>query len=77
MITVSELKLMIKDLPDNYVVILQSDGEGNNYSPLKWIDSEDCIYEPENKWSGTVFDITEQEEYTEESVPCIVLYPIN
>ncbi|MFT7273462.1 MAG: hypothetical protein ACI9V1_003000, partial [Spirosomataceae bacterium] len=32
--TVKELKELLQTLPDNMEVILQSDAEGNSYSPL-------------------------------------------
>ena len=81
-----ELYEIIKDLPDDMEIILQKDSEGNDYSPLAGVDP-DCIYIPENTWSGTVystelneedFGIDEDEWIKINSNPrALVLYPAN
>lgn len=35
---VKELKKLLEDIPDNYLVILSKDSEGNGYSPLYTVD---------------------------------------
>ena len=35
---VNELKERLKDIPDDYEIVMSSDGEGNNYSPLADFD---------------------------------------
>lgn len=51
---IKQLKEEIKNLPDDIEVILQTDAEGNNYSPLKDVDSN-CIYVPNSPYSGDVY----------------------
>jgi hypothetical protein len=85
--TVSELIEKLSELDPNALVILSSDGEGNNYSPL--CDSFGySAYRANSSWSGELvseedFDDdpdyydNDLEEYLSGSVPAIVLYPIN
>lgn len=67
------------------IVILQKDGEGNGFSPLRDID-DNATYAADNTWSGdvgvqTLTDDLRRRGFTEEDqndgVPCLVLYPIN
>lgn len=84
--TVKELKDAILNLPDEMEVILQSDAEGNGFSPLCGIDT-DCVYIPETTWHGQVYstewtadDACMEEDEWEEilSKPrALILYPIN
>lgn len=81
-----ELYEIIKDLPDDMEIILQKDSEGNDYSPLAGADPN-CIYIPENTWSGTVYskELNEEDYGMDEdewneirSKPkVLVLYPVN
>lgn len=79
-------------LPDDAVVIIAKDSEGNDFSPLADAD-HDCAYRPESTYSGDV------EHYDEDNVedepdprtwsewyadalddgclPCVVLWPTN
>lgn len=72
--TVKELKKLIKSLPDEMLVVLQKDSEGNGYSPLAGGDN--CIYIPRNTWSGDVYDEEDIEEI-ENVTYSLVLYPVN
>jgi hypothetical protein len=84
--TVKDLKENIADLPDDMEVILQKDSEGNGYSPLSDLDAN-CIYIPENTYSGQVYSansnaedscMSEQEwEITLENPRVLVLCPVN
>ena len=51
---IKELKELINDLPDDMDIIMSSDSEGNNYSPLSNVDPN-YIYIPDNSWSGDVY----------------------
>jgi hypothetical protein len=81
MTTVKELIEILSDLPDDSVVVLQRDSEGNGYSPLA--GGEAAKYRPENTYSGEVpcQEDIEGGEYEEEDVAkmldCVVLWPIN
>lgn len=84
--TVRELKNLIDILPDDMEVIIQKDGEGNDFSPLAGVDYN-SVYIPENTWSGNVcsMDNTAEEECMSDeeweeikSKPLsLVLYPVN
>ena len=66
---------MLGQFPEDYLVIMSSDGEGNQYSPCADV-SGPCMYEPESTWSGAVRDKEElgDDEYKENAV---VLCPTN
>jgi hypothetical protein len=86
--TVSELIEELKKLPPESQVILQSDSEGNGYSPLYAVDG-DAIYKPDTAWSGSVvstewtaydacYESEEEWEIFKASSPrCCVLAPLN
>ena len=75
--TVGELKEMLKDEPDDYLVVLSKDSEGNRFSPL-YIPSTG-MYEPETEWSGDVIDQewAEEEGGTEYKENAVILWPMN
>lgn len=58
---VKELKEFIKDLPDETVVILAKDSEGNKFSPLASVYAG--YYFPTNDWSGDFISSTDEEAY--------------
>lgn len=58
---VKELKEFIKDLPDETVVILAKDSEGNKFSPLG--NFYPGYYFPANSWSGDFVSATDEEPY--------------
>jgi hypothetical protein len=72
--TKKELVEMLSVWPDDYLVILSSDGEGNSFSPVSKPVSVG-MYEPDSSYSGEFFDREELEEGDIEN--CIVLWPIN
>lgn len=53
---VAELKKKLNGLPDDMLVILQKDSEGNSYSPLYGADPN-AVYVPETDWAGRVYDL--------------------
>ena len=86
MIKVRELIEQLQEENPEADVILQKDSEGNGYSPLFGVNG-DAIYEPNNAWSGEVFDtkwsaedagMPEDEwEKIKQRQRCVVLYPAN
>ncbi len=87
--TVKELKKFLENLPKEYdkaKVILQKDREGNGYSPLAGADF-DCIYVPENPWSGEIISTNwsaddacmDEKEWKDfkKQPRCLVLFPVN
>lgn len=73
---VKDLKLLLKDLDDNFLVVVSCDSEGNEYSPLA--DGGLSMYEAETTWSGYCRCKEDVEEDGEEYRPnALVLYPTN
>lgn len=83
--TVKDLKKAIEDLPDDMLVVLQSDAEGNSYSIAAGVDAEnigvigDCWYDLSQKYRQLTPEMCKN-GYTEEDVdstatPCIILWP--
>ena len=68
-VTVGGLKNFLKDVPDDYEVILSKDGEGNIFSPLHGGISFGN-YKPENDFIGD-FD------FTDDTPTAIVLFPLS
>jgi hypothetical protein len=70
---VAELIAKLQGMPQDSIVVLQKDAEGNGYSPLSGVDpnstyvaKEDMVYSPVDRAGG----------YGEGGVPCVVLYPL-
>jgi hypothetical protein len=70
MITVQELIEKLKQYPQDALVILQSDSEGNGNSPLAEI--ERAYYTPITTWYG---DLCLEDENKNQN--CIVLWSVN
>jgi hypothetical protein len=83
-----ELIDALKDIPDNTIIVLSKDSEGNSYSPLANVES--MMYTADSKWSGEIHlpELTDElieQGYSEEdirtvddgAIPCIVLWPTN
>lgn len=73
--TIGELRtfLATRDLPDEALVVLSRDAEGNGYSPL--LDATVGAYLPANTWSGEFFD--EAEVGAGPGQRAICLWPVN
>lgn len=54
--TVKELRQRLNELPDDMVIIIQKDREGNNYSPMSGADSN-VVYVPINGYSGIAYSL--------------------
>lgn len=83
-LTVGKLRKALEMFSDDDLIVLSSDAEGNNHSPLAEVVRR--WYMPETTWSGEVCtypeDLAEHErddypEPTEDSVLAAVLYPVN
>lgn len=85
MITVGKLKKMLEKYNDEYVVILSSDEEGNNYAPLYQIDDNAVFNKRDREFAGireltndlvkrgfSDEDLADKKEY---NVNAILLYP--
>jgi len=85
--TLAELRAALDalNLPDDTIVILAKDAEGNGHSPL--VEAEHAMYLADTTWSGDRY-LTEQQrqaeadpdEYSEapdDAVPAVFLWPVN
>lgn len=68
-VTVGGLKQFLKDIPDDYEVILSKDGEGNIFSPLSSGISFGH-YRDENAYIGDF-------EFVDNKPTAIVLFPLS
>ena len=69
-----KVKQLIKELqklPADAVVVLSSDGEGNQYSPLA--DVGEYKYVEQNSWCGDIYPTDEEEG----GVDAVVFWPTN
>ena len=88
--TVKELLEELKDVPEDTLVVMSRDAEGNGHSPLS--DVGDSMYLAESTWSGEVkmradalTDEMRKAGYSEDDcgteedgyIPAIVLWPTN
>lgn len=62
--TLAELRAQLDalNLPDDTIVILAKDGEGNGFSPA--VEAEHAMYSADSTWSGERY-ITEEQRATE------------
>lgn len=79
---VKELRKILKNYPDDMIIVMSSDPEGNSFSPL--FDTSVNMYLAEGVWYGSIYvmngDIgtlgyTEEDRAPEEAVPALVLWP--
>jgi hypothetical protein len=70
---VADLKILLARYPDDFDVILSTDGEGNIFSPLG--DVVGGLYEAESTWAGEFYheDVVDP-EYSNNAV---CLWPTN
>ena len=78
--TVGGLKTALEAFPDDTIVVMAKDGEGNGFSPLYEGTLE--RYEAESTWSGEVLYTNDQDDdvdgsESEDGVPAVILWPTN
>lgn len=85
--TLAELRAQLDalNLPDDTLVILAKDGEGNGFSPA--VEAIPAMYLAETTWSGEHYPTEEQrlaqddpDEYSaapDDAVPAVFLWPTN
>lgn len=75
---VKELIEQLQKLPEDAIVILQKDAEGNGYSPVD--DAEEAIYVAEKTWCGEVYSLDYKQLGYEPDLtnaePCVVISPV-
>lgn len=86
--TVGELKKELEGVPEDTIVVMSRDGEGNSYSPLYDVN-DNYNYLPDSTYSGEIGlrELTEDDismGYDEEdlmddedAIPALVLWPTN
>jgi hypothetical protein len=78
-LTVSKLKALLAELPDDALVVLSRDGEGNGFSPLA--DTSTGKYEPEQPWFGEFHEApthpARDEQPAEDALDAVCLWPTN
>ncbi len=83
--TVKDLREALADLPDDMLVVMAKDAEGNGYSPLA--EATETMYAAETTWSGDAYLTPEQrandpqageyDEAPDEAVRAVLLGPVN
>lgn len=73
---VSELIEELKKCRQDAEVILQSDPEGNSYSPIAGADGILQYYEEEERQTFSFEDVTECGLDVDDLLPCCVLWPM-
>lgn len=85
--TLAELRAQLDalNLPDDTIVILAKDAEGNGHSPL--VEAEHAMYLADTTWSGERYLTEEQRlakeepddwfQAPKEAVPAVFLWPTN
>lgn len=86
--TIAELRAALAKLdhlPDDTIVVLAKDAEGNSYSPL--VDTDHAMYLADTTWSGGRYMTEEQrlaeanpDDWTQapdDAVPAVFLWPVN
>lgn len=69
--TVKELRDLLATLPDDTLVVMAKDAEGNGFSPCEAAQS--AYYRAETTWSGNIEAAKRGRGYK----PCVVLWPVN
>lgn len=83
---VKELIEYLKEMPQDALVVMSKDAEGNCYSPFS--DMANAVYVPTTTWYGDVYSLDwtakdvgmeddEWEKFKKEHQACIVLWPTN
>lgn len=76
--TVAEWIEILKELPQDSVIIMSKDGEGNEFSPLSNYGTG--IYVADTTYSGEIYNEDEYDEEEDDNragVKAVVLWPTN
>lgn len=73
--TVGELIDALSGVPHDTLVVVSSDGEGNKISPLA--DAQPDWYVPDTPWDGDLIADEDLDEYADEIVAVVSLWPVN
>ena len=67
--TVKELMDHLRSLPDDLVVVMSIDEEGNRFKEIDGVDSDSTVFDGENIYYS-------DEQSPDEALACVVLWPI-
>ena len=70
---ISELIAALKELPQDYDVVMSADAEGNSFSPAAEIGT--YMYSPTTTWDGDIINEEDCEGPYQENA--VVLWPTN
>jgi hypothetical protein len=89
-VTVGQLMAKLAQLPEDAIVVMASDAEGNSHSPLSSVN--ESMYLPETTWSGDAYPTaeelaekmaqpgsgwSEEDAAPDDAVRCVLLGPVN
>jgi hypothetical protein len=76
---VAQLKEALTNLPDDCLVVLAKDAEGNTFSPVE--ELSEGLYSPIRSWFGDFIQLENvgDENYFQlpEGIPAVVIWPVN
>ncbi len=73
--TVEELRQVLADLPGDVIVVMSRDSEGNGFSPLADLNTDDR-YTAETEWSGECHHPDDWPDHPD-AVKAVCLWPTN
>lgn len=73
--TVAEWIEILKEYPQDNIVVMSKDGEGNDFSPLA--DAGTGLYVADTTWSGAVYNDDEADSAGKDAVQAVILWPTN
>ena len=66
MLTVGDVRQLIETLPDDLLVVVSSDAEGNSFSPLAELTLQ--RYLEHSTWSGELVSEEDEGDFTDEPI---------
>ncbi len=80
-VTVAKLREILSRLPDDALVVMSKDSEGNSFSPFYEVGNTEGVdwYVAESSYSGELRsdEYDAAEDGPDGAVPCVVLWPTN
>lgn len=88
--TVGQLRAALAELPDEMLIVMASDAEGNEHRVLA--AAGECLFEPDSSWSGETYNTPERlaelvagpggwnaedDAAPEDAIRVVVLEPVN
>ena len=78
MMTVKELKEILEQTPDEAMVVLATDVEGNAFSPVGSYNTNMKYLPARHPWQrGEILEAAQSEFSSEQAKPALVLWPLH